>query len=231
VGSAVRERTRKEFDLIARLIAAEPETPDPYDLFLLARIPADCRTLLEVGCGAGRMARAAAARGARVTAIDGSPGMIELARRRAGDGAPIRYLCGDFMTCPIDEVFDCVLTVATLHHMDPAPALDRMKGLLGPGGVLVLHDLRAVSGAGDWLLSGLRAAATADLWRWTRGRLRQSRELREAWRDHGQDETYLTMEEARALCREHLPGAILYRHPLWRYTAVWSRPVDGIVKS
>lgn len=222
------ERVRADFDRIARLIADERERADPYDAFVLAQIPPTCSRLLEVGCGAGRLARAAARRGTEVTAIDLSPEMIAVARARTCDDARVRFVCGDFMAHPLEAAsFDAVLAVATLHHVDAGSALARLKALAAPGGVLVLHDLRAFSGPVDRLVSAMSAAVRGDAWRWVRSHLHQSRALRSAWHAHGTDEHYPPMAEVHALCRAHLPGAIVHRHALSRYTAVWRRPLAG----
>jgi ubiquinone/menaquinone biosynthesis C-methylase UbiE len=54
------EKTRDDFDRIARLAAEEPEHPGPYDAFLLAQVPAAPSSVLEVGCGTGAFCRALA---------------------------------------------------------------------------------------------------------------------------------------------------------------------------
>ena len=46
------------------------------------RMGRDCRTVLEPGCGAGRVLEALARRGLAVTGIDTSPAMVEIARHR-----------------------------------------------------------------------------------------------------------------------------------------------------
>ncbi|HKY31553.1 MAG TPA: class I SAM-dependent methyltransferase [Candidatus Polarisedimenticolia bacterium] len=222
------ESDRADFDRIARLVSGQAERPDRYEPFLLEQIPASSGRILEIGCGAGRLARALAARGARVTGIDASFEMISLARRRAAEAPAIELLCADFMTHALeDEGFDAVVTVATLHHLPASGAVARMKSLVKPGGVLVIHDLRSPAGFSDWLLSGVAAAFNGDALWWTAGHLRQSRALRDAWRDHGSKERYPTMMEAHAFFAAALPGVRLYRHPLWRYTAVWIKPAEA----
>jgi ubiquinone/menaquinone biosynthesis C-methylase UbiE len=50
---------------------------------------------LDVACGIGSAALAAAARGARVTGVDASPGLVELAAARArAAGADARFVVG-----------------------------------------------------------------------------------------------------------------------------------------
>ncbi len=60
-----QDKIQADFDRIACLVAEEPERADRYERFLLAQVPASCQRVLEVGCGAGRLARAIAARGRR----------------------------------------------------------------------------------------------------------------------------------------------------------------------
>lgn len=61
---------------------AENEGRSPFASLFARWIPAGAR-VLEIGCGSGRDARFLAARGAIVTATDGSPEMIRAARRLA----------------------------------------------------------------------------------------------------------------------------------------------------
>jgi SAM-dependent methyltransferase len=221
------EAIQADFDRIARLVEHEPDRPDRYESFLLAQLPAPCTKVLEIGCGAGRLARAVAGRGGAVIGIDASPEMIRLARQRSRNDARIEFVCGDFSDHALpSESYEGVLSAATLHHLPTAPALARMKSLVRPGGVLIVHDLRSPAGSWDWLLSGLAAASNGDAIWWVRNRLRQDPALRDAWRSHGTGERYLTMAEVRALCETTLPGARIYRHPLWRYTAVWRRSLE-----
>src|SRR5262245_43744792 len=102
------ERTRGDFDRIAALLAERPDEADFYDKFLLERIPSNARTVLEIGCGTGRLARALAAQGVSVTAIDLSPEMIRVARERTGSNPRLTFLCADVMESSFETTFDCV---------------------------------------------------------------------------------------------------------------------------
>jgi SAM-dependent methyltransferase len=150
--------------------------------------------------------------------------MIRLARRRTPDDARIEFVRGDFAVHPIGSTpYDCVVSVTTLHHLPAASTLARMKGLLRPGGVLIVNDVRSAAGIGDQLLAALAALFNGDAIWWIQHRLRQRHAVRAAWRDHGSGERYPTMADVRAVCETILPGARIYWHPLWRYTVVWIR--------
>ena len=207
------DKTRNDFDRIARLVAEAPERPGPYDAFLLGQLPAPPARLLEVGCGTGALSRAAAAAGYTVTGIDLSPEMIRVARRRTAESSPVTFLCGDFLSLALaGEGFDCVMSMATLHHLPLEEAVTRMVRLTRPGGLLVIHDLRSDEGIWDRMRSLGGVAARV----WTR--------LRAAWREHGHAERYPTLKEVEAWSRKHLPGARAHRHLQWRYTVVWRKP-------
>src|SRR5688500_760359 len=102
----------------------------------LAGIAQDA-TVLDVGCGTGRVTEALQAlvpRG-RVQAIDASPDMVELAQRRLGDRAEIR--CQDVLDLELAEPVDAIVSTATLHWVTDHDRLwDRLARALKPGGVL-----------------------------------------------------------------------------------------------
>ena len=94
-------------------------------------------SVLDVGCGTGRVTAALAAlvpRG-RVQAIDASPDMVELARRRLGDRAEV--WCQDVLDLDVADPVDAIVSTATLHWVTDHDRLwTRLAGALRPGGVL-----------------------------------------------------------------------------------------------
>jgi SAM-dependent methyltransferase len=97
--------------------------------------------VLDVGCGAGYPALAAAAAvlpGGRVTAIDISAKMIGAASRRAADAGldnlDLREMDADAMDFP-DDTFDTVTCVCTLMFSpEPRRAIGEIRRVLKPGG-------------------------------------------------------------------------------------------------
>ncbi len=227
-----REKVRADFDRIARLDVDESAHLSIYDDFVLGRIQASTKLLvrpvriLEIGCGTGGLTRALATRcglGASILGVDLSPEMIRVARERTTGGS-IRYECGDFFELELprgeDGGFDVVLSVATLHHLPLVPALRRMVDLLAPGGLLLVHDLRANEGIVDRAMLPFAVLARA-ITRLRAGRLLSNARLRAAWSDHARGERYLTRREVVALSKEQLPGAVVTSHLQWRYTLEW----------
>lgn len=77
-------------------------------------------SVLDLGCGTGVFARAAAARGARVTGIDTDPAAVDRAAAEVPDGA---FAVGDARTPPPGP-FDVVAAVQVLMHVpDPGTVL------------------------------------------------------------------------------------------------------------
>jgi len=97
------------------------------------------RRILDAGCGSGALFAALRNRGAIVTGFDKSTGMLELARRRLGDGADLQVAD---LSCPLpfpDGAFDDVTASLVLHYLeDWGPALAELRRVLTPGGRLIV---------------------------------------------------------------------------------------------
>jgi len=103
--------------------------------------------VLEIGCGTGRFARAAAAAGLAVTAIDVSAPMLEYVALKAREqGLPeIATQHAGFLTMEFpEERFDAVVSGAALHHLPDAWKFVASRNIaksLKPGGQLLLYDV------------------------------------------------------------------------------------------
>ncbi|AEV85106.1 methyltransferase [Actinoplanes sp. SE50] len=98
------------------------------------------RRILDVGCGAGPLLEALRDRGADVTGIEPSAGMLHLARRRLGAGVALHRLGlgGDPLPFP-DATFDDVVACLVLHYLEDwtGPLAD-LRRILKPGGRLIV---------------------------------------------------------------------------------------------
>ncbi|HME69273.1 MAG TPA: class I SAM-dependent methyltransferase [Myxococcota bacterium] len=127
---------RADFDRLA-LVAGDAWDHNLYDhRFLLSQLPMRCGPALEVGCGAGAFSRLLAARCAHVLGLDLSPEMIRRARERTAGLRNVAFRVEDASHCDLPgEAFDCVASIATLHHLPAEPTLLRLHDVLAPGGV------------------------------------------------------------------------------------------------
>lgn len=116
------------------------------EVLLDAVAPGPGMTLLDVACGTGNVALAAAARGAVVTGVDASPRLVEAARARAArEGADARFLVGDAGALPTpDAAFDATVSAfGVIFADDPAAAAGEMLRATRPGGCVALTSWRA----------------------------------------------------------------------------------------
>jgi trans-aconitate 2-methyltransferase len=97
-------------------------------------------TVLDVGCGTGRVTEALASRvpRGRVLALDASADMVELARRRLGGRAEV--FCQDVLDLELDEPVDAIVSTAALHWVPDHDRLwARLAAALRPGGRLEMQ--------------------------------------------------------------------------------------------
>jgi SAM-dependent methyltransferase len=197
-----------------------------YDRLLLETVPRGAARVLEVGCGAGRLARQIAARAQQVDAIDRDAAMIALARATAPDN--VKYVLGDVMDYPLaTESYDAVVSMAALHHLPLRPALQRFAIALRPGGVLA-----AISHPRRDLPRELPVELAASAWhhllglQLTLSGYRRHPELRHD-AHHAQmpvRDPQLNTRQVREQASTVLPDVRVRRLLLWRYLLVWRKP-------
>ncbi len=133
-----------DYDGIAEGYTAENETSlvnAYYERPAMLDLAGDVtgRRILDAGCGSGPLFAALRDRGASVTGIDASAGMLEQARRRLGADADLRVAD---LASPLlfpDGVFDDVVASLVLHYLkDWGPTLGELRRLLTPGGRLIV---------------------------------------------------------------------------------------------
>ncbi len=223
------EKIQADFDRIAVLSNEGWSHNDYYHPFLLKHVPAQCDQALDIGCGTGGFSRLLAQRAQHVLALDLSPQMVRIAQERSKSFNNIEYQVADVLKyeLPADH-FDCIVSIATLHHLPLAEMLSRMKEALKSSGTLLVLDLFKAQTLSDYLLSIPALYWNFVLRLWKQRRLQPPHEVRAAWAEHGRTDVYLTLSQVRQSCDKILPGAHLTRHLLWRYSIVWTRPAPDI---
>ena len=102
------------------------------------RRPLEGKSALDVGCGAGLLAEPLGRLGAKVTAIDAAPELIEVAREHArGQGLEI-----DYRATAVEDVegrFDLVTCLEVIEHVaEPEAFVAAVARRLAPGGLMIL---------------------------------------------------------------------------------------------
>ena len=99
------------------------------------------KDVLDVACGTGVLFPDYLARNVKsLTAIDIAPEMVRIAREKFPG---ITVLCGDVEEMDFGRKFDCIVVYNAFPHFpEPARLIERLAGLLNPGGTLtVAHGM------------------------------------------------------------------------------------------
>ncbi len=118
----------------------------------------DCRTVLDIGCGAGWSSLYLARRGFEVVAFDPSLDVIRLAKRYAiGAGVFVEYLCAGLGFVRFrDEAFDVAYALHSLHHIpELARRMEEVYRVLKVGGCLAVDDHHQRNDQADRLAASL----------------------------------------------------------------------------
>ncbi|MCZ2523486.1 class I SAM-dependent methyltransferase [Streptomyces sp. HB2AG] len=143
--------------LVAWVIDTWGETPRPLMGEFLHSLwsgrAAPVRNVLEICCGTGLMLHELVRRGYRVTGLDRSASMLEIARARLGDDVPL--VRAELPDIPMEETFDAVVCpAAALNYMPDEATLEQtfraVARRLPPGGPFVFDLLSRTMLESTW---------------------------------------------------------------------------------
>ena len=97
------------------------------------------QTVLDAGCGSGRVTKLLLDQGVRVVAVDADAAMVDKAREAlAGDERVVRVERQDLLDLELGEPVDAVFSCAVFHWItDHERLFARLRAALKPGGRLV----------------------------------------------------------------------------------------------
>lgn len=130
------------YDLMTVLLSFGQDRRWKRRLASMARVRTGGR-VLDVACGTGDIAFEAAAAGAKVTGLDVTSGMLDLAvRRPEASRVRVCFVRGDMAALPFpDGSFEIVTTGYGLRNVPDLPgALAEIRRVLAPGGCLLSLD-------------------------------------------------------------------------------------------
>ena len=134
------------YDLITRLLSYGQD--QRWKRLLVGLAPAAPGRALDLASGTGDIAIALRSRGWRVTGLDVTHRMLELARAKTG-AEHVRFVTADMMALPFAAgAFDLVTTGYGIRNVPRIePALAEIRRVLRPGGVLLSLDFNRPSNA------------------------------------------------------------------------------------
>jgi ubiquinone/menaquinone biosynthesis C-methylase UbiE len=108
----------------------------------------DADRVVDIGCGPGNAARAAARRGARVVGVDPDPLMLRLARVVTRDSPSVTWSPGGAEALPVPDGWATVAwSLKTVHHWkDVTAGLAELRRVLAPSGRLLVMERRVQPG-------------------------------------------------------------------------------------
>jgi SAM-dependent methyltransferase len=115
-----------------------PYSAELYDI-LLGLIRDRPRTVLDAGCGPGKISREIVHSVDRIDAVDPSAEMIRVGGSLAGGNNPkLRWLNGRIEDVALTPPYSLIVAGASFHWMNPAIALRRFSEVISPGGMFVV---------------------------------------------------------------------------------------------
>lgn len=144
--------------------------------------------VLDIAAGTGTSSAAFAKRGALVTAVDFSEGMLAVGRERQARNSNIEFVHGDATQLPFgDSVFDAATISFGLRNVNqPKKALSEMLRVVKPGGRVVICEfshppIGLIRGPYEWYARNVMPRIAGVLNREAAGAYRYLNESIEAW--------------------------------------------------
>ena len=133
-------------------IANLPRAQEQHSNFIISHMPEGAKTILDVGCGAGMLARRLLDKDYQVDCVSPSAVLAEEAKKVLGDTVPI-YLC-KFEQLDSDKEYDVVLFSESFQYVRLDKALQQSLKFLKSGGHLLICDFFRTDAQGKSPIGG-----------------------------------------------------------------------------
>jgi len=215
---------KNDFNKIAQLGELKWNHNNCYFKYLIKFVPNNVETCLDIGCGKGELSFMLSKKSKKVVAVDLADKMIENARI-LHPNKNIEYICGNILDMEFEnDSLDIIITTATAHHLLYEWLLSFAKDKLKKSGKLIILDLVKAKSLSDYIIWGSAFIPNIVMNLIKNGRLQKDdAHSKEVWEWHVKHDTYMTMDEIKALAQKHIPTAEVKRKLFWRYSLVWQK--------
>jgi 2-polyprenyl-3-methyl-5-hydroxy-6-metoxy-1,4-benzoquinol methylase len=189
-----------------------------YHRYLLRQIPSRANRSLDIGCGLGLFARKLAERSTLVDALDVNEAVLAEAAN-LNFAANIAYINGNFLATDLPKAaYDVIVAIASLHHMDMAAALQKIRLLLHPSGKLIILGLYRGKTSIDFAYSTISIPLNFACKQWHRTSTMRPTQIAPT------RPAQLSLNQIQKISNTVIPGCRLRRHLFWRYSLIWQKP-------
>jgi ubiquinone/menaquinone biosynthesis C-methylase UbiE len=141
------QKNRRNYDKIAAKFSDKRQ--QVWDLEFLREHVKNGETILDLGCGNGRLYQLFDKNQLTYIGIDQSKKLINIARKQVSEG---NFFVADMRELSLeDQVVDKIFCIATFHHLpnkeSRVDALEEMQRVLNPGGKIIMTNWNTES---DW---------------------------------------------------------------------------------
>ncbi len=112
---------------------------EKYTEYLLSHIPAGVKTILDVGCGAGKNAKRLVDMGYKVDCVSPSSFLSERTSELLGQASTV-FTC-TYEQLQTDRRYDCVMFSESFQYVNLERAIEQTARLLNEGGYLFICDV------------------------------------------------------------------------------------------
>ncbi|MBN2456371.1 MAG: methyltransferase domain-containing protein [Sedimentisphaerales bacterium] len=116
-----------------------PLAQEKYTDFLLGHIPADLKTILDVGCGTGKNAKRLTEMGYKVDCVSPSHYLAERTREILWEGNEV-FEC-EYEQLETTKRYDCVFFSESFQYVHLVKGIEQSVNLLNEGGYLLICDV------------------------------------------------------------------------------------------
>lgn len=188
-----------------------------FHKYLLSELPTKINRALDVGCGIGLFTNKLAEIAEVVDAVDVDEVSIKEALNQH-NAFNIYYKQADFIQLDLlENSYDVIVSIASLHHMDVEVALKKMKLLLRPSGKLLILGLYKETSIVDYIYSAVSIPLNLLYLNWYDTSTVSSKTAPICPAE-------LSLDRIKLVANTVIPGFKLQRHLFWRYSLIWQKP-------